>query len=248
MQLFFFLLFLNLLLGAVPDFLPKGPKNSYGLFSFARGVISASTAVLFFNTQFAYLFAFTGCVAGLILAPWHKKDREDSLVGTSWGFLAAAIPTTAAAMALFFIVGYGISNNKIVSITWTFFLLPFITALVARHDIYIILAVLMSLVVIYHLLPSLEAATQRQPNSLLKKRVVFVKGLSLLVLLSFMTILFFTRHVYRGFGMQVDIIRQGNPDFPLIALTFDDGPDPLYTPAILDILQEYQVPATFFLV
>jgi len=31
-----------------------------------------------------------------------------------------------------------------------------------------------------------------------------------------------------------------------IALTFDDGPDPAYTPAILDILKGQQAPATFF--
>jgi len=34
----------------------------------------------------------------------------------------------------------------------------------------------------------------------------------------------------------------------LVALTFDDGPDPLYTSAILDLLKYYQVPATFFVV
>jgi len=34
----------------------------------------------------------------------------------------------------------------------------------------------------------------------------------------------------------------------LIALTFDDGPDHKYTPQILDILKEYDVKATFFLV
>ncbi len=33
-----------------------------------------------------------------------------------------------------------------------------------------------------------------------------------------------------------------------VALTFDDGPDPLYTPQILDILRHYQVRACFFLV
>lgn len=32
----------------------------------------------------------------------------------------------------------------------------------------------------------------------------------------------------------------------IIALTFDDGPHPRYTPQILDILQEYGVKATFF--
>jgi cellulose synthase/poly-beta-1,6-N-acetylglucosamine synthase-like glycosyltransferase/peptidoglycan/xylan/chitin deacetylase (PgdA/CDA1 family)/spore germination protein YaaH len=34
----------------------------------------------------------------------------------------------------------------------------------------------------------------------------------------------------------------------LLALTFDDGPDPRWTPAILDILKREQVPATFFIV
>ncbi len=33
-----------------------------------------------------------------------------------------------------------------------------------------------------------------------------------------------------------------------IALTFDDGPDPRWTPQILDILHHYHVPATFFVV
>lgn len=33
-----------------------------------------------------------------------------------------------------------------------------------------------------------------------------------------------------------------------VALTFDDGPDSYYTPAILDILKEKKIPATFFVV
>jgi peptidoglycan/xylan/chitin deacetylase (PgdA/CDA1 family) len=35
---------------------------------------------------------------------------------------------------------------------------------------------------------------------------------------------------------------------PLVALTFDDGPAPSYTPRFLDVLGEMRVPATFFLV
>lgn len=35
---------------------------------------------------------------------------------------------------------------------------------------------------------------------------------------------------------------------PIVALTFDDGPDPVYTPKVLAILKEKQVHATFFLV
>ncbi|MBU1125659.1 MAG: polysaccharide deacetylase family protein, partial [Candidatus Omnitrophica bacterium] len=33
-----------------------------------------------------------------------------------------------------------------------------------------------------------------------------------------------------------------------VSLTFDDGPDKVYTPQILDVLKELRVHATFFLV
>ncbi len=35
---------------------------------------------------------------------------------------------------------------------------------------------------------------------------------------------------------------------PVASLTFDDGPDPVYTPKVLDILKEYDALATFFMV
>jgi len=38
------------------------------------------------------------------------------------------------------------------------------------------------------------------------------------------------------------------PGEPVVALTFDDGPDPTYTPQVLDILRQHQAPATFFAV
>jgi len=42
------------------------------------------------------------------------------------------------------------------------------------------------------------------------------------------------------------IIYRGEKHLPEIALTFDDGPDPYYTPQVLDILEQYGVNATFF--
>ncbi|HLG76262.1 MAG TPA: polysaccharide deacetylase family protein, partial [Ktedonobacteraceae bacterium] len=39
---------------------------------------------------------------------------------------------------------------------------------------------------------------------------------------------------------------QGSASLPEIALTFDDGPNPPYTTQILDILQRYDVKASFF--
>ena len=34
----------------------------------------------------------------------------------------------------------------------------------------------------------------------------------------------------------------------MVALTFDDGPDPDWTPKILDVLKKEKVPATFFVI
>lgn len=45
-----------------------------------------------------------------------------------------------------------------------------------------------------------------------------------------------------------EIDHWGASDPKVIALTFDDGPDPTFTPQILDVLGRYDVPATFFAV
>lgn len=52
---------------------------------------------------------------------------------------------------------------------------------------------------------------------------------------------------YHGIGPQEGIMRRG-PSQPSVAITFDDGPNPLYTPRILDVLAEKNVKATFFVV
>lgn len=52
--------------------------------------------------------------------------------------------------------------------------------------------------------------------------------------------------VIRRTGLVDQVTGENTPK--KIALTFDDGPDPRWTPQILDILQRYHVPATFFVV
>lgn len=49
-------------------------------------------------------------------------------------------------------------------------------------------------------------------------------------------------------GVQVDKVLRGPAGRREIALTFDDGPHPNYTPKLLQILGRSQVPATFFVV
>ncbi|MEP7162773.1 MAG: polysaccharide deacetylase family protein [Candidatus Moraniibacteriota bacterium] len=52
----------------------------------------------------------------------------------------------------------------------------------------------------------------------------------------------------REFPAPYIMSRWGADDPKKIAITFDDGPDPSYTPEILDILKKYNVPATFFVI
>ena len=44
------------------------------------------------------------------------------------------------------------------------------------------------------------------------------------------------------------VYRAGAPPPRVVALTLDDGPDPVYTPRILDVLRRERVPAAFFVV
>ena len=53
---------------------------------------------------------------------------------------------------------------------------------------------------------------------------------------------------YKVFPTYYVVEDSGGTTNKVIALTFDDGPDPKYTPRILDILSHYHVPATFFVI
>lgn len=44
------------------------------------------------------------------------------------------------------------------------------------------------------------------------------------------------------------VVRKIDPDMPMVALTFDDGPDPSTTSSILDTLKQHDAVATFFVI
>ncbi len=50
------------------------------------------------------------------------------------------------------------------------------------------------------------------------------------------------------FGFFLPVISRGSPAGNQVALTFDDGPSPLSTPILLDLLARHNLPATFFVV
>lgn len=57
--------------------------------------------------------------------------------------------------------------------------------------------------------------------------------------------LFYASYSIRS-GVYVKALCRGNTDKRVVCLTFDDGPDPQYTPQVLDVLKKYQVRAAFF--
>ncbi|SFI08392.1 MULTISPECIES: glycosyltransferase [unclassified Bacillus (in: firmicutes)] len=59
---------------------------------------------------------------------------------------------------------------------------------------------------------------------------------------------YLTDEVYQSLPSSYQVQRYGQPKGKQVVLTFDDGPDPKYTPEILDILNKYKVKADFFVV
>jgi len=74
---------------------------------------------------------------------------------------------------------------------------------------------------------------------LLKYKIVSHKLQCLALLLLF---------IFFSLGCEKEFIESPDTIGKSIALTFDDGPDPIYTERILDVLKEKGVKATFFLV
>lgn len=76
----------------------------------------------------------------------------------------------------------------------------------------------------------------------------------LIVLLSICCILLPTQSVYAHVVNRFEVEKYGDviwevPSYKKqVAITFDDGPDPVYTSQILDVLKEQDVHATFFLI
>ena len=82
-----------------------------------------------------------------------------------------------------------------------------------------------------------------------RKRVSLILGLTF----SLLTVAYF-KATYNGFTLPEwwhdlhsgVVISHASTSEKVVALTFDDGPDPAYTPRVLEILRRYSLHATFF--
>jgi peptidoglycan/xylan/chitin deacetylase (PgdA/CDA1 family) len=77
--------------------------------------------------------------------------------------------------------------------------------------------------------------------ALVDLRLVLIPAVSFLLLCLVAPFLF-------RFGFYLSIISRGCTGQRVVALTFDDGPDPATTPHLLSLLAAHDVPATFFVV
>jgi peptidoglycan-N-acetylglucosamine deacetylase len=79
----------------------------------------------------------------------------------------------------------------------------------------------------------------------LKKRFIMFPAIVVIGLL-----VFYNRYLLLQYTIstihKINVKWMGPSNQKLVALTFDDGPDPRYTPRILSILKKYHTPATFF--
>ena len=81
------------------------------------------------------------------------------------------------------------------------------------------------------------------------KTILKLTGIFLCLVFIVNTTAFFSFAAYSDINdKDVDIYHNNKNEYMKIALTFDDGPHPRYTPLILDILDEYDIKATFFVV
>jgi polysaccharide deacetylase family sporulation protein PdaB len=78
------------------------------------------------------------------------------------------------------------------------------------------------------------------PRNLLNK--------TLLLLLILLPCLLSVINIKSEETLSCPVYSNGTPDGHLIALTFDDGPHPRITPKILNVLEKYNVDATFFVI
>lgn len=82
---------------------------------------------------------------------------------------------------------------------------------------------------------------------LMRKRTVGIYSISLLLLMA-LSITFALHPNMGNWRREKIVVDKINTNKKVVALTYDDGPDPKYTPVILDILKAHNARATFFVI
>lgn len=224
--------------------LDKG--NLFSLVVLLKGFFAVYLASIINNTGLSLLIAALGVSFGYFIANKIFKKTSSEFEFLFLGILLRFSPLMAGlSLLLFFIIYYVVKSHQVSIILTSLIFLVFLY-FSRRPDSLIILGFIILVTVFLQFISYLE--DNKEFDTRFARSSFYIKIFSVIAIFSICVLLFFNRYVYKGFGMQDDIIRNGPRDFKYLTLTFDDGPHPLYTPEVLDILKEKEVEATFFLV
>lgn len=235
-----YVLFFSWLWGALNFPVNEGWKEA--LLAAAKGAAAVCAARMINDTGLTMTIALIGVLIGQAWSPL-LRFRERPAQWTAWGGLLLFAPLAGGLALLAALVVYYLAGSVAIAQLAVALFLPFLLWQLKQFDIYAIFGLVITVILTYQAIPLLNP-----DRAALRKRLRVRQALAVLLIIFIAFTVFFNRYVYQGFGKQLDIIRRGTGEFKVVALTFDDGPDPVYTPIILDILQEYGIPATFFMV
>ncbi|NPV71369.1 MAG: polysaccharide deacetylase family protein [Firmicutes bacterium] len=230
-----------------------------------KGLSVVFAARVFVGSQIGMMIAGLFAVMGHAW-PFLGYSPRQKGISVATGAMAPIAPASLLIMLAVWVAAFRLTRFTSVSTVLSFGLLPLILYLVRHHDVFVIYGVLMSAMVLIQMAGGLarisegKAPPVDEGGSILgeedeadedepvRKKKTGLRVAAAIVSLLVAVFWFGNKYVYRGFGLQIGVVRGGSPDLKVIALTFDDGPDPVWTPKVLDILKENDVRATFFLV
>jgi len=213
-------------------------SRKYSL-EFAKGFLALLISGIYLKSGLSYLMASLGILAGQS-RPLFSRVNGTSTEAVALGIISYMSPVMGTVLFLLFSAFNRILNDYSRAVFASCLAIPIMALRTFRSDSYVIISmIIFASIAIQFGLPYL--------GNIVKPKFLYDLAIGIGVL-GFLILIFFNKYVYRGFGIQKDIIRHGTYHFKYVALTFDDGPDPAYTPEILDILKEKEVRATFFLV
>ncbi|NLA27508.1 MAG: polysaccharide deacetylase family protein [Firmicutes bacterium] len=232
-------------------------RSAYFVTGLVCGFISVWIARQLIGTPAAEFFAATGLLTGRLFFPlkqWRQEDLRGAVVGTLLLFAPGLIPPLLGSWFLF----YAFTREAVPSsFLGILALVPFTLHYYKSDLLFFYIVVLVCLFLAENLRNS-----GRQGNSKVADTICYlprvyhrIRGLrrliNYLLLLAALLLLIASvslyRVVYSG-PEQAPVFNCGKSAQKLVAITFDDGPDPRYTAPILDILKDKNVRATFFVV
>lgn len=226
------------------------------LIELGKGVFSLLVAKSLIGTGMSYAVASLACFLGCNWPIDRRPKDGHCILSILPTFVVFSWQGTAILAVIWSLVRF-VSTVEEVAIIAVAFIAPPVFWCFRQKDLYVLFSFAVLIVIVYQYLPAIDISCGKQKDPLLVsggkyksgiKQVYFRRIFAVLLLLILGSVVFFNRYVYRGFGLHSELFRHGNRQLKFIAITFDDGPDPQYTPKILDILREENVKATFFVV